>query len=271
MRLRIYPLLGGWLDNDICTFDPGAASSPLRAPVLFWVISVDGLTVLFDTGASDPSLAERRGHRNYRRNGNEDPLSQMHSIGLEPGDIDAVVLSHLHWDHAGNWQMFRGARLYVQTAELSYAASPEAAHRKYFDTVAEPPAAIPDPGTGAVNGSSLVLGHPRLELMLLPGHTPGSQGLLILTEAARILLAGDTVPLLGNLAGCPRANGIATDRAAAQATIEKIPLLATDVLPSHDPMLAAYCGSDITEHLGELRETWLPPAPPRCVVHQGKR
>lgn len=257
MDVQIYPLLAGWVDNDVCTFDPGAQPSPLRAPVLFWVIAAGGLTVVFDTGPSDPRLAARRGRTNYRRNGEEEPLTQLLSIGAQPGDVDAVVLSHLHWDHAGNWQLFPRAQIYVQAAELAYAAAPEQAHRRYFDTVADPPAAMPDAAVSAVNGASLVLGDPRLQLVPLPGHTPGSQGLLVCTGSSRILLAGDTVPLLRNLAGPqPRANGIATDKAMAQATIEKTPDLATDVLPSHDPMLTGYCGHDVVPYLAELRAAW---------------
>jgi N-acyl homoserine lactone hydrolase len=257
MEIQIYPLVAGWLDNDIHTFDPAAETAALRAPALFWVVAVPGMTVVFDTGPSDPWLAQRRGRTNYWRSDEEEPSRQLGSIGLHPDDVDAVVLSHLHWDHASNWHLFRRARVYVQGSELAYAAAPEPEHRRYFDTVSDPPALLPDAAASAVNGSCLVLGHPQLQLIPLPGHSPGSQGLVIRTESARILLAGDTVPLLRNLVGRrPRANGIATDAAAARATIEQIPGLATDVLPSHDPVLANYSGRDIVPFLPELRKAW---------------
>lgn len=259
MNLHIYPLICGWVDNDIRTFDPGAESAPLRAPVLVWVASVQGLIIIFDTGPSDPEIAAKRGHTNFHQDPSEELSSQMHSISLRPDDVDAVVLSHLHWDHASNWELFPRAQIYVQAAELAYAARPERRHSRYYDTVADPPSAVPNGSSSAIDGESLVMSNRHLRLVPLPGHTPGSQGLLITAGRASILLAGDTVPLLGNLAGSrPRANGIATDGTLAQTTIECIPKIARDILPSHDPILTRFAAHDIVPHLTELRETWAP-------------
>jgi glyoxylase-like metal-dependent hydrolase (beta-lactamase superfamily II) len=65
--------------------------------------------VLFDTGH----------HTTKRR-----LLNGLARHGLRPTDIAAVVLSHLHFDHANNLEMFPRARVYVSKAECAYARDP---------------------------------------------------------------------------------------------------------------------------------------------------
>ncbi len=51
-------------------------------------------------------------------------LEALERRGLEPADIDVVVLSHAHWDHAQNLDVFDAARIIVHTDERRYAAAP---------------------------------------------------------------------------------------------------------------------------------------------------
>lgn len=43
--------------------------------------------------------------------------------GVAPENIKTVIMTHLHWDHAGNNGLFQNARFYVQQRELDYARS----------------------------------------------------------------------------------------------------------------------------------------------------
>ena len=45
-------------------------------------------------------------------------------VGVSPGDITAIVNSHLHFDHCGNNSAFPGVPIYVQQAELKAAKEP---------------------------------------------------------------------------------------------------------------------------------------------------
>ena len=52
-------------------------------------------------------------------------LSTMNSHGLEPSDIDIVILTHLHWDHCQNTDLFTNSKILVHPRELDYAKSPK--------------------------------------------------------------------------------------------------------------------------------------------------
>lgn len=111
-------------------------------------------------------------------------------VGLYPDDIDLLIISHLHFDHAGNLHLFRGTKagrgILVQEEEAKHAFM----RANIFD-----PAKIEYRGDGYVrhefNGLDgisfeLVNGDKKLaddlELLLLPGHTPGTMGLVVRTE-----------------------------------------------------------------------------------------
>lgn len=119
-----------------------------------------------------------------------DLKDRLREVGLYPDDIDLLIISHLHFDHAGNLHIFRGTkagqRVIIQEAEARHAFM----RANIFD-----PAKIEYRGDGYVrhefNGLDgisfeLVNGDKKLaddlELLLLPGHTPGTMGLVVRTE-----------------------------------------------------------------------------------------
>ena len=59
------------------------------------------------------------------------PLAQtLKSHGLAFDDIDTVILTHLHWDHCQNADLFENARILVHPRELDYARKPELRRRQ---------------------------------------------------------------------------------------------------------------------------------------------
>jgi glyoxylase-like metal-dependent hydrolase (beta-lactamase superfamily II) len=96
------------------------AGSRWRLPCTCYLIRAEGMTVLFDTGVGPPGLwgwiAEREGGL----------LPGLASLGVAPGDVDAVFLSHLHIDHVG-WNadldgtpVFPNARYLIQPDGLTW-------------------------------------------------------------------------------------------------------------------------------------------------------
>ena len=160
--------------------------------------------VLFDTGI-DVDWENR-----WPRNLAEDyPVHQafdfkekLLELGLYPDDIDTIIISHLHFDHDGNLRMFRGTKagkgVIIQEAEARHAFM----RANIFD-----PAEIKYRGDGYVrhefNGLDgisyeLVNGDVKLaddlELILLPGHTPGTMGLVVRTEnTGTVIFPSDAV------------------------------------------------------------------------------
>ena len=85
-----------------------------------WVIKgankeAGGRTIMLDTGFDAESAARR--NRLWIRS----PIAALESIGVKPEDVQDVVLSHLHWDHAGHWHELPNAKFHVQDAEMEYA------------------------------------------------------------------------------------------------------------------------------------------------------
>lgn len=148
--------------------------------------------ILYDTGIDTgwayrwpKNLAE-----DYPVHQSFDLKEKLREVGLYPDDIDLLIISHLHFDHAGNLRLFRGTKagegVLIQEAEARHAFM----RANIFD-----PARIEYRGDGYVrhefNGLDgisfrLVDGDTRLaddlELLLLPGHTPGTMGLVVRTE-----------------------------------------------------------------------------------------
>jgi N-acyl homoserine lactone hydrolase len=113
---------------------------------------------------------------------------RLHERGLTPADIDAQVLSHAHWDHVQNIDLFRNAPLLMHGHELRYA------HRPHENDYATPPwtAAILD----MMRTQEVGEGHeimPGCRVIELPGHSAGSIGLEIETDDGLCVIAGDAV------------------------------------------------------------------------------
>lgn len=137
---RIYLLDLGWLGGDLGWFLPGAAGGAMtysnRNPQRVWVeipvtaavvIHKDGI-VLFDTGiAPDAMQTHAKGLMEafpITRFSDENLIEkQLALIGLKPGDISFIVISHLHLDHIGQAKVFKDYHIpiIVQKKELMYA------------------------------------------------------------------------------------------------------------------------------------------------------
>ena len=88
-------------------------------------LSSDGLLresdkrILVDTGGGDPELADQR-WKPYRREPSQTVEAALNTIGISCSDIDLVIVTHLHWDHANGNLLFPNATLLIQKAELDH-------------------------------------------------------------------------------------------------------------------------------------------------------
>jgi N-acyl homoserine lactone hydrolase len=177
-----------------------------------------------------------------------DPLAQfeeadllvhrLDSIGLEPGDIDLVVLSHLHFDHAGGAAIFRSSELVVQKDEYAYAHYPaqflaDFYYRKNFD--------LPDYRWRLLDGDTELV--PGVTALRSDGHTPGHQSLLVeLPESGPVILAGDSCYWQRSIDE-ELPPGVVWDPTRAMHSIKRLKTLARltggRIFPSHDPVFWA--------------------------------
>lgn len=113
-------------------------------------------------------------------------LGELGAVGVAPGDVDTVVLTHLHSDHAGGTvadgvPVFPNARHVIQRAETEWIEN--AGTGPVLTRVLRPLAGLVD----AVDGDADVA--PGVRVVLAPGHTPGHQ----VVEIGPLTLTGDVV------------------------------------------------------------------------------
>ena len=114
-------------------------------------------------------------------------LNRLNEIGINPNDIDFVINTHLHFDHAGCNTFFPNATFIVQKDHFEYALSlPEVFPHKYF--------LDPNLTYDLINGEITLI--PGVELIRIPGHVPGLMGVIIrLNKSKPIILAGDAISI----------------------------------------------------------------------------
>jgi len=169
-----------WLDHD-CT---------LTFPFGCFVVRTGDTRVLVDTGLGPIKAGPYHGGA---------LLSELASAGIQPADIDVVFVTHLHADHCGSAAL--------RSDGVMRATFPNAVYRWTSDEDAywhgELPAgsvaredifeAVAPQWQAADGGDSLGRG---IDVIALPGHTPGSAGVVISSGDERAFLLGDAI-------GCP--------------------------------------------------------------------
>jgi N-acyl homoserine lactone hydrolase len=188
--------------------------------------------VLFDTGhyCNRPSL-----------------LEGLHGHGLAPGDVKAVFLSHLHFDHCNNIDLFPAARVYVSEREWDYVAAP---HEKDLFV----PWLIRDQLKR--HDLALIAGEGRIcegvRWFPAPGHTPGSFALDLDThDKGRVVIAGDAIKYAKEaIAG--RCDMVFDTAEAGAATIRHILAIADRIVPGHFPELVKRDGVFVWDEPAEL-------------------
>lgn len=127
----------------------------------------------------------------------QDLPAQMEAAGIDVASVSHVVLSHLHFDHAGAVERFPQAEVVVSLAERTaalHAGGPLSPFRPAdFDEVSRWRPLEFDPGAPYATFASHVdlLGDGSFEVVPLPGHTMGSIGLLVRLEDGPVLFTGD--------------------------------------------------------------------------------
>ena len=156
------------------------------------------------------------------------------AIGVGFDEVNDVILSHLHIDHAGNLQRFRNARFWVQKDEHVHAfapVTPPAYLKDDYD--------LPDADWRIIEGDQVL--DDGIKILSTPGHTPGHQSALIeLPRSGPALLVADVGDLMENF-NQEILPGQATDDVKALASIRKINRIRAErnatMFLCHDPNL----------------------------------
>jgi len=233
----VIPLdLGRLLDRpkDSITFGRGAGQT-VELVCFGWLLLGAGDPVLVDTGPSSSEHAAAF-HRVRLQKGPEHDLGRaLAAHGVQPGDIETVVLTHLHWDHCYGAPVLPNARLLVQDRKIRYGVhpNPDDDRRKYEFSRGAP--FLGDlRRMEAVQGASDVV--PGIRIVPTPGHSPGHQSVLVDGRSRTYLLAGDFLDLYENWTErCP--SGSTVDLEAWERSYDEVSKLDVEILPGHDPLV----------------------------------
>jgi glyoxylase-like metal-dependent hydrolase (beta-lactamase superfamily II) len=204
----------------------------IRIPRVMWVLEGE-TTIVVDTSVPIGGKAAEFIGEHFERSPEQEPLNALKNAGIDPKNVELVLLTHLHWDHAGNCELFPEARVLVQESELRYALVPGRFFRKAFLSPLsgwpQPPYLLPTLDT--VKGEVEI--RPGIRTLPVPGHTPGSQAILVDTEQGRYVIAGDAVFTYENLErDIPP--GFHNDVDHSMESMEMLRQRADHILPSHD-------------------------------------
>ena len=174
--------------------DPHDEASPLDYFV--WVAQRSDRVFLVDTGFGEAAAKARQ--RQLLRA----PAEGVRALGLDPGEIGDVIITHLHYDHAGTLDAFPHARFHVQDREMQFATGRCMCHpamRHAFD-VEDVTALVRHLFAGRVafhdGDEELASG---LSVHRIGGHTAGIQCVRVLTRRGWVVLASDTSHLYANM------------------------------------------------------------------------
>ena len=226
---KLYRLDGGHsLANDELVWTPGEnVGRSIQFSSTCWLMRHGSQWLLWDTGVPESALNDPKGWSTLPKlivyHLDKTLTEQLATIGLKPDDVTYVALSHTHGDHIGNVRLFPNSTVLMQRAEYEWISTPDGPNDNVNQLKALARKLMGTPKhLKLLDGDTDVFGDGSVTLVSTPGHTPGSESLLVhLKNSGFIILSGDVVHLEENFAKdtVPSLN---TDKAASIASMERV-------------------------------------------------
>lgn len=252
--MKVYILNNGWLECDpnwmvafssLATLqDKECMHKWIKIPVYTVLIDHPSGKILYDLGCHPDAM---NGYWPqglvsvfpYYYNDDQKLVDQLALTNTRPEDIKTVVLSHMHLDHAGNIHLFTHADVYVHKKDFEYGQtlvhlSPNPAkHGAYVKADLE----VPVKQFHLVEEDFELV--PGVEIITLPGHTPGLLGVVVhLEKEGTMIFPQDALYTRENYGPPAKASGIMYDNLAFFKSVEKVRKLEkkynAKVMFSHD-------------------------------------
>jgi glyoxylase-like metal-dependent hydrolase (beta-lactamase superfamily II) len=182
MKLAKAMFQTGWEENILINY-------------YIWAIrSKDGETTLVDTGTG-PSFAKEQNLKGF-----VPPEQLVARLGIKREHVTKVIITHMHFDHVGGMenfaQLYPNAKFYVQRNEFDFWVNNPISKRPPFkrSRLDLGNKGLADLAGGPrlimLNGDKVI--GPDMELLLVPGHAPGLQGVLVNTAKGSAVVASDS-------------------------------------------------------------------------------
>lgn len=225
-RLARENLLGGDPHDD----------SPMPIDYFVWALVSDRGKLVVDTGY-DETMAKQRGREFLHP-----PDDGLRALGVDPRTIENVIITHMHYDHCGNHDMFPKARYHVQDKEMRFATGRAMTHmmtRFPFDEedVVEMVRRVYRGRVVFHDGDDEIA--PGVSVHHVGGHTMGMQVVRVNTRRGWVVLASDASHYYANIeGGLPYP--IAYNILEVLEGYRRVYALADSpghVIPGHDPLV----------------------------------
>ena len=222
-------------------------SGRVTVPILAFLIEGAPEPILVDTGMRDPVRAMEVHRLGPHRTSPEWSLeAQLRHHGVEPEDVATVILTHLHYDHAGGCQRVPRAHFLIQRRELMEAAAPmgprklEIGGRELFYDRKDVAALVDELWDRVELLEGDAEPFPGIRCVLYAdSHTPGSQCVYVDTQEGTCALVGDIVRKVDVNVDREIPPGLFYNLESTRRAIIDIKRRADRILPTHDPAIAA--------------------------------
>ena len=209
---------------------------PMPMDYFTWVVVGPDRIFLVDTGFTAETAARRK--RQFLRC----PIESLRHLRIEPGEVTDVILTHLHYDHVGNFHKLPNAHFHLQEREIAFATGRQARY-PYFGHGFEVEDIV---GMVRLNFARRVEMYngdvelaPGVTLHFAPGHTAGLQVVRVHTQRGNVVLASDASHYYENIQTSRPFIAI-VDIADTLDSFRKIERLADSshhIIPGHDPLV----------------------------------
>jgi glyoxylase-like metal-dependent hydrolase (beta-lactamase superfamily II) len=233
---EVYAVRYGSLNYPVSSLIDGAdPSRRLDLAMMVWVIrGLPGHTILVDAGFYRDKFIQQRRPTDMMK-----PSEALAELGIAPGDVTDIIVSHVHWDHADGLDLFPNAQVWIQKEEYEHHVG---ANGEVLDRTID---AVDAPMFAAIKAAGrmhLVAGDaqeifPGITVYTGGKHTFQSQYASVKTPTGTIVLASDNMYLYENLeTHKPIAQTL--DEASNLAAQDRMRTIASDprlIVPGHDP------------------------------------
>jgi glyoxylase-like metal-dependent hydrolase (beta-lactamase superfamily II) len=211
---------------------------PMPLDYFVWLIRGNGREIVVDTGFSAATAARRR--REHIRC----PTEGLRSLDVDSEKIKDVVITHLHYDHVGNFDLFPAATFHLQDREMQYATGRHMAQPVFsgaFD-IEDVVGMVRNTYAGRVlfhdGDAELAAG---VSLHFIGGHTMGLQVVRVATRRGNVVLASDASHFYANMEQVrpfPIVYSVA-DMVEGYARLRALADSPAHIIPGHDPLVLA--------------------------------
>jgi glyoxylase-like metal-dependent hydrolase (beta-lactamase superfamily II) len=211
---------------------------PMPMDYFVWAAVSPSAAFVIDTGFT-AETARRRGRTFLRC-----PVDALRLVGVEPDTVGHVILTHMHYDHVGNFHRFPRARFHLQEPEMRYATGrymnhPRLRHSFEVEDVV---------GMVRLTYADRVAFHdgpaelsPGVTIHPAPGHSVGLQFVRVHTRRGWVVVASDVTHFYENIdSGRPFATAVNVGAMLeAFGTLVAQAPASNHIVPGHDPLVMA--------------------------------